>query len=288
MGKIIAVVNQKGGVGKTVTCSTLAAVLTDRGYKVLSISMDPQENLDMIAGKAIDMNDTKTPSMLQALQGRCSIKDCIVSTPIGDLARASTQMSQWVGYQGFNRDEYMAVRDSLPDLQKFVEDKIEQGEQAVRRLREILYPIVDSYQFIFIDPNPALTVLTLNSIFAADYLIVPAQADLTSFRAIQELCTTVTTLDKFDPERPPTKYLGILMTRCQFQTNGYKFFSSFYAKYAKIINSRLFNTRIRQATRVTEITRQAKDLLHYDPRGTATQDYIAFADEFLRLMEGVQ
>lgn len=290
MGKVLAVVNQKGGVGKTVTVSSMASILTEKGYKVLSVSMDPQQTLDMIAGEdvAIDINDMTTPSMLHALQGYCSIQDCIVHTQIGDLARASCQMSQWVGFQGLSEDRYLQIRDSLPDLQEMNDSMFFQLKHAHSRLRELLFPVSDFYDFIFIDPNPALTLLTLNSVFASDYLIVPAQADYSSARAIQELASTVITLNHYDPDKTPTKFLGILMTRCMAQTTNYKFFEGMFAEMAESLGTRLFRSRIRQSTKATEIVQSNTDLPHYSPHSKVTADYLALVDEVLAMIQEEQ
>lgn len=288
MGKVIAVVNQKGGVGKTVTVSTLAAILTDRGFKVLSISMDPQQTLDMTAGEgvAIDSNDTVTPSMLHALKGQCSLKDCIVTnTNIGDIARASAQMSQWLGFQGFSMEEYLAVCDDHEALKQLCLSAVYDETHAYCRLRELLLPVVDSYDFILIDPNPALTLLTLNSIFASEFLIVPAQTEYASAHAIGELKSTVEALNRMDPERPPTKYLGVLMTRCNAQLVNYKNFVELCSQIADMLGTRVFDSRIRQSSKVLEIVQNYTDLFHYSPRSKVTADYIAFADEFLKLIQ---
>ena len=95
MSVVISVTNQKGGVGKTVTVSTLASALTSRGFRVLAVDLDPQRNLDMVAGRgmAIPVEDTATKSVLDVLKGDCSMADAIVQSNLGDLVRASSRLS---------------------------------------------------------------------------------------------------------------------------------------------------------------------------------------------------
>ena len=111
MSVVISVTNQKGGVGKTVTVSTLASALTSRGFRVLAVDLDPQRNLDMVAGRgmAIPVEDTATKSVLDVLKGDCSMADAIVQSNLGDLVRASSRLSQWTGRHLITRDEYASM-----------------------------------------------------------------------------------------------------------------------------------------------------------------------------------
>lgn len=295
MGKIITIANQKGGVGKTLTASSMASLLHSQGYKILTISLDPQRNFDMVAGKlpsgkkvAIKRLDVDTPSMLHVMNNRCAIEDAIVHTDIGDLARASSQLTQWSGEQLMTRDEYMSVRDDLPALQKILDEKIldENGTKAV--LYERLKPIKDKYEFILIDTNPSLTLLTINSLFAADYVIIPAFSEEQSTAAIEEMNSTIRSLNYINEQTGnprEIKILGILMTKCNLRTLAFAQHEKLYKKYAAQMGTRLFNTKIRQSVRATDYVASGIDLIRYDPKGKTTEDYIAFVKEFLSCIQ---
>ena len=291
MGKIITIANQKGGVGKTLTASSMASLLHSQGHKILTISLDPQRNFDMVAGKfpsgqkvVIKRLDVDTPSMLHVMNNRCTIEEAIVHTDIGDLARASSQLTQWSGEQLMTRDEYMSVRDDLTALQKILDEKIldEDGTKAV--LYQRLQPIKDNYEFILVDTNPSLTLLTTNSLFAADYVIIPVFSEEQSTAALEEMNSTIRSLNYINemtgnPRK--IKILGILMTKCNFRTLAFAQHKELYKDYASRMGTRLFNTKIRQSVRATDYVASGIDLIRYDPKGKTTEDYIAFVKEFL-------
>lgn len=295
MGKIITIANQKGGVGKTLTASSMASLLHSQGHKILTISLDPQRNFDMVAGKlpsgqkvAIKRLDVDTPSMLHVMNNRCTIEEAIVHTDIGDLARASSQLTQWSGEQLMTRDEYMSVRDDLTALQTLLDEKIldEDGTKAV--LYQRLKPIKDKYEFILIDTNPSLTLLTINSLFAADYVIIPAFSEEQSTAAIEEMYSTIQSLNYLNmmtgnPRK--IKILGILMTKCNFRTLAFAQHEKLYKRYAAKMGTRLFDTKIRQSVRATDYVASGIDLIRYDPKGKTTEDYVNFVKEFLSCIQ---
>ena len=114
MSHVISVTNQKGGVGKTLTASSLASILTSRGYKILTIDMDPQCNFDQVAGgtKPIDQYDLESLSILNVLNQECSMREAIVKTEIGDLVRASPNLSQWTGRSLLSRRDFKNYVDT--------------------------------------------------------------------------------------------------------------------------------------------------------------------------------
>ena len=295
MGKIITIANQKGGVGKTLTASSMASLLHSQGHKILTISLDPQRNFDMVAGKfpsgqkvVIKRLDVDTPSMLHVMNNRYTIEEAIVHTDIGDLARASSQLTQWSGEQLMTRDEYMSVRDDLSALQAVLDKKIldEDGTKAI--LYQRLEPIKDKYEFILIDTNPSLTLLTINALFAADYVIIPAFSEEQSTAAIEEMNSTIRSLNYINENTGnprKIKVLGILMTKCNFRTLAFAQHEKLYKKYAAQMGTRLFNTKIRQSVRATDYVASGIDLIHYDPKGKTTEDYIAFVNEFLSCIQ---
>ena len=285
MSHVVAVANQKGGVGKTITSSCLSYILKSKGFKVLSISMDPQRNLDMVAGEnlMIPMNDMKTPSMLQVLRGECDIEDAIVQTEIGDLARASTQLYQWTGEQTVSKEEYLAVRDDYEKLKELLDGRILK-DKAVLFLKERLDPIKEKYDFVLIDTNPSLTLLTMNSIYACDYVLIPAFSEETSTTAIAELNNTIRSVNYFNPWLN-IRILGILMTKCNVRSVAFRRHVKKYQLLASKIGTRLFDTKIRQSARASDYTEYHTNLVLYVPKCNTTQDYIVFAEEFLKAIK---
>lgn len=289
MGVVISVTNQKGGVGKTVTVSSLASALTSQGYRVLLVDLDPQRNLDMVAGKgiAIKRNDTETKSILDVLKGTCSLQDILVSTNIGDLARASSQLSQWTGRHLASREEFRKLdQDQLYQLmnQRY---QAGWGENDAEVLNKELSPLKDQYDYIIMDTNPSLTLLTLNSLYAADYVLIPAFTESASRDAITELWDTINGIKFYNP----AKYLeiaGILITRFSPRSINAKRYVKFYRSLADKMGTILFEQKIRNSISVSEYMTSQQDLLRYDGKGNTAQDYLQFVEEFKQRIEELE
>lgn len=292
MGVAISITNQKGGVGKTVTVSTMASALTMQGYKVLLINLDPQRNLDMVAGKgvAIRRGDTESLSVLNVLRGECSLEDAIVHTEIGDLVRASSMLSQWTGRHLISRDEFRDMdKDAVYSL---MEQRYNDGwgERDAEVLAKELQSVKDKYDYILMDTNPSLTLLTLNSLYAAEYVLIPAFTEAASRDAITELWDTINGIKYFNP----AKYLeiaGILITKYAVRSKNAKRYVGLYHKLAQKMGTILFETKIRNSVSVSEYMTAQVDLLHYDKSGNTAQDYLVFVEEFkarIKEMEAVR
>lgn len=286
MGYVVTTANQKGGVGKTITTTCLAAILTEQKKKVLIISLDPQRNLDMVAGEnvCIRRTDTESLSMLHVLRGQCSVADAIVHTRIGDLVRASCNLHQWSGEQAISAEEYLAVKDDLGALQELLDARVLNSEDNMKVLNKLLTPIRDKYDFILIDTNPSLTLLTLNSLYAADYVLIPAFSEETSTQAILELWDTIRTIQYYNPGKQ-ISVLGILMTKCNIRSITFQRHVRKYETLAANMKTILFDTKIRQSARAIDYVESGVDLVHYDPKGKTTQDYRDFVKEFLRTIK---
>lgn len=285
MGLVIATANQKGGVGKTITTTCMASLLTTQGRKVLTISLDPQRNFDMVAGEGIIIRrrDTESISMLHVMRGLCTVKDAIVHTRLGDLVRASSQLYQWTGEQTISREEYLPIRDNLPALQKMLDARVLNGGENMKVLDKLLDPVRSQYNYILIDTNPSLTLLTLNSLYAADYVLIPAFSETTSTEAITELFDTIRSIQYFNPGKY-LQILGILMTRCDVRSIAFQRHIRKYTVLAERIGTSLFETKIRRCARAADYVESGYDLIRYDPKGKATQDYIQFVAEFEKLL----
>lgn len=286
MGVIISVTNQKGGVAKTLTTSSIASILTEQGYKVLIISADPQRNLDMIAGEnaLIPPNDITSPSLLHVLHGSVDIRDAIIHTRIGDLVRSSMHLTQWQGEDLITVEEYEANKNDLKALQQLLEQRFVEAERRKSTLFRILYKVKPDYDYILIDTNPSLTLLTLNSIYASDYVLIPAFAEEASLSAVYELADTISTLLFYNKGRD-IRIIGILMTKIEKVLLAVPRYTELYQKAAAQLNTRLFKTKIRKSARAMDYIDAGWDLVSYDPRGKATQDYRDFVEELKQAIE---
>ena len=289
MSVVISVTNQKGGVGKTVTVSTLASALTSRGFRVLAVDLDPQRNLDMVAGRgmAIPVEDTATKSVLDVLKGDCSMADAIVQSNLGDLVRASSRLSQWTGRHLITRDEYASMPQG--EILALMDQRYKNGwgEGDHKVLRGELASVRNNYDYILMDTNPSLTLLTINSLFAADYVLIPAFAEAASRDAIRELWDTIRGPKAFNPEMR-LQIAGILITKFASRNLTARKYAEGYEKMAKSMGTILFQQKIRQSISVAEYSTSQEDLLRYDPTGKSSLDYLAFVDEFIRRIDTLE
>ena len=283
MGVIVSVTNQKGSERKTVTVSSLASALTSQGYKVLSVDLDPQRNLDMVAGKgmAIPVGDTTTKSVLDVLKGDCSLDEVIVPSNIGDLARASNLLSQWAGQPLITREEFASL--SQEDCYATMSKRYNEGwgENDHRVLKMKLAPAKDKYDFILMDTNPSLTLLTINSLFAADYVLIPAFAEAASRDAIVELWDTIRGMKLFNPDME-LQVAGILVTNFNQRNPSANRYITVFEKMARNMETIVFQQKIRRGISVTEYLTKQMDLLKYDTTGNPSMDYKQFTKEFLK------
>ena len=281
MGAVISVTNQQGGVGKTMPVACLASILSSQNYKVLSIDLDPQRNLDTMAGEgvAIPRDDEETLSLLHVMNGQCSLRDAIVHTVIGDLVRASSFLSQWRGNTLVSTKEYEQLdTDSLLALiKKRYQDNY--GHTNASVLSEKLADLRNEYDYIFLDTNPSLMVLTVNALYASDYVLIPVVTDGASRDAVEELWTTIQTIRQHNTERQ-LKVAGILVTRFQSNTYVGKNFIPVFESMAQQMDSTLFKQKIRNCTVALECLAAEQDLINYNRRCIAAIDYLDFAEAF--------
>lgn len=247
--KVLAVINQKGGVGKSTTAAAIAAGLLLKGYKTLAIDLDAQGNLTY--NYAADSNKA---TALGLLTGEVDADSAIQHTPSGDIIPASK---------------------ALAGADAFIADT---GKEY--RLKEAIEPIKPLYDYIIVDTPPALGILTINALTAADGIIIPAQADIYSLQGIEQLNETIKPVKKYC--NPQLKIEGILLTRYNARSILSREVAELAEQLAAKLKTKLFTTRIREAIAVKEAQISQQSLYSYAPKSNAAKDYLCFIDELLK------
>ena len=249
MGKIIAVANQKGGVGKTTTCVSLCAALTQVGVKVLLCDMDPQSN----ATSGMGFNKNKSiHNMYNVLIEGVDVTKTISNTPYGDLLPSNKKMSG------------AGIEIVMMDAREYV-------------LRDVLAEIRDNYEYIFVDCPPSLEMLTLNSLCAADTVLIPVQCEYFALEGLSDLISTIRmTKNKLNPE---LEIEGVLLTMYDSRTNLSAQIATEIKKYFK---EKTYNMAIPRSVRIAEAPSHGQPIMIYDPSSRGAITYQELAKEFLR------
>lgn len=248
MGKTIAIVNQKGGVGKTTTCVNLAAALTGLGARVLVCDFDPQGNAT--SGFGIDKNHS--PSVYEVIMGDAPAEKAIVSTRWADVMPANKSLSgATVELIAMERREY--------------------------RLRDALKEVKDRYDFIFIDCPPSLELLTLDALCAADTLLVPVQCEYYALEGLTDLLYTVRLAKR--SLNPSLDLEGVVLTMFDGRTN----LSMQVAEEVKRhFPGKVYANVIPRNVRLSEAPSHGKPVSAYDKLSRGAEAYDGLAQEFYR------
>lgn len=251
MARITAIVNQKGGVGKTSTAAALAAGLYDAGHEVLTIDADAQGNLTYIRGADPE------PGLFEAMTGAGRIEDIIVPTDKGDfLAGGPALAGADVKFTKTSR-EYI--------------------------LKGLLDPLRDVYSHIIIDCPPHLGVLAINALTAADDVIIPMGPDVLSLQGLGQLYDTIATVKKYC--NPSLKIAGLLMCRYTNRATLNRNIAEVMEQQAGAAGVPMYKTMIREGVAVKEAQIMQQSLFDTHPKAKATADYAAFIKEYLEQEE---
>ena len=248
MGKIIAVVNQKGGVGKTTTAVNLTAALTEAGKKVLLCDFDPQANAT--SGLGIDKRHLRN-SVYDVVINDVNAKDAIQQTKYGDVLPSTADLAgaavELIGMEAPNH-----------------------------RLRNALQPIKDQYDLIFIDCPPSLEMLTLNSLCAADAILVPVQCEYYALEGLTDLMTTLRMVKK--RLNPQLEIFGVALTMFDGRTN---FSTQVAQEVRRHFPGKVYATVIPRNVRLAEAPSHGIPVTVYDKHSHGAVAYKAMAQEII-------
>ena len=249
MGKIIAVANQKGGVGKTTTAVNLSAALAETGKKVLMADLDPQGNTTSGLGGRVNERN----SVYDAMMGRTHLQDCIQKTEIKKLRLVGSDI-RLAGAEV----ELVSVNE-----REFY-------------LKKLLGPVRNDYDFIFVDCPPSLSLLTLNALAAADTVLVPIQCEYYALEGVTSLMNTIQRVKRtFNPH---LEIEGILLTMLDGRTNlGLQVVDQVKKHFRKSV----FATMIPRNVRLGEAPSHGQPICLYDPKSTGALAYQSLAKEVL-------
>lgn len=244
--KVISIINQKGGVGKTTTAHNVASGLRLKDKKVLLLDLDAQCNLTF----ALKGNNNK--NIYDVLTGKLNILDAI-------------------------ENDFIAGSQYLVTLQN------KKGAEFI--LKYILQKVENIYDYVIIDTPPALGIITINALTASDYVIITTTADIFAVQGIKLLSDTINTTKK--NSNSDLKIMGILITRFNSRTVMGKQFHDNINDIAQKINTKLFDTTIRESIAIREAQAKQKDIFSYARYSTAGRDYKKLVDEILANDKGV-
>jgi chromosome partitioning protein len=250
MGRIVAVVNQKGGVGKTTTAVNLAAGVAAAGHKVLLVDFDPQGNCSSAVGYPKDKIER---SVYEAIIGDASFADIVVPTDITTLFLAPANMDL-VG----------------------AEVELINADGREMYLARNLASVADQYEYVIVDCPPSLGLLTVNALAAADGVVVPMQAE---YFALEGLSALLTTIDRVrDSVNPRLTLDGVLFCMYDPRTN---LAGQVRGEVEEHLGDKVYRTLIPRNVRLSEAPSHGKPVLLYDLRCAGCQSYLELAREFV-------
>ena len=253
MTKIIAIANQKGGVGKTTTAGAMAANLKRRGFRVLAIDLDPQANLTSSVGLSTEIG-AGWPTAYFALKKEIAARETIQHLNAFDLIPANITLA--------NADQEFTMS----------------GREY--RLKEAIASIVADYDMIIIDTPPSLGILTCNAFAAAKEIIIPATASMFAIEGIVRLHETIKAVKQYC--NPDLQIKGILITKYDPRTIAGRTVKGFAERIGEGLAIPIFQTFIRGGISVEEAQIQREDIFAYNEKTNPAQDYDNYVSEYLK------
>ena len=251
MGKIIAIANQKGGVGKTTTSINLSAALAAQGKKVLIIDTDPQGNAT--SGFGVEKNELDN-TVYELMLGECTIKECILSEVIPNLDMLPTNVN------------LAAIEIETIDV-----------ENKEYILKNELDWIKDKYDFILIDCPPSLSMLTVNAMSAADSVLVPIQCEYYALEGLSQLIHTINLVKSRLNE--DLEMEGVVFTMYDSRTN---LSAEVVENVKENLDEKIFDTVIPRNIRLAEAPSFGQPITEYDPKSAGSGSDISLAQEIMK------
>ena len=251
MGRIIAVANQKGGVGKTTTSINLAACLAEKGKKVLAVDMDSQGNLT--SGFGVD-KDNLEYTIYETLIGECNIGQSMLMNVVPNL-------------------------NLIPSSQNLAGAEVDfiDLEQPQYVLKEIIHKVRKNFDFIIIDCPPALGMLTINSMTAADTVIVPIQCEFYALEGLSQLIYTINMIKK--KLNKNLEIEGVVFTMYDSRNN---LSAEVVQNVKENLDELIYNTVVPRNVRLAEAPSFGLPINLYDPRSSGAEAYRNLADEVIK------
>ena len=242
------VANQKGGIGKTTTATTLAGILGKKG-KTLLIDADPQGNSSATYQAQIENQATLYDVMVDS--DMLPLEDAVQHMPNGDI---------------------VASDPLLGKAEKMLDGDVE----GLYRLKDAIEEL-GGYDYIVIDTAPSLNVILYNCLIAADEVIIPVMADAYSMQGLQQLCSTIKAVQR--RQNPSLRIAGLLLVKFSGRSNLEKNVQQELQQQAEKLGTKVFQTAIRECVKTKEAQKAKQLLVDYAPNCTSMQDYQAFVKE---------
>lgn len=251
MGKVIAIANQKGGVGKTTTAINLAASLAVLEKKVLVIDADPQANTT--SGLNFSPEDDQKRTLYEVMIGEIGIRDALIQTEIAKLHMVPSHINL-VG----------------------VEIEMLETEDRESIMKKVLAPVRDEYDYIIIDCSPSLGLITINSLTAADSVIIPVQPEFFALEGLGKLLQTIRLVQ--NSVNPRLSIEGFVVTMFDGRT---KVHTQVVGELREHFGDMVFNTVIQRNIRLSEAPSHGKPIILYDVMSNGSSNYLNLAKEVL-------